>query len=312
MALAALLTPAALVPSLLALNPRPTAAMPSPFAQEQTVADDAYASGHRASNQLIRLCHRATKFSGNNALQWTRWPAKRRYAIGKDSSAMGSTLRHRWSQAADDALLQQRSQSIRDQSMAIGSRSLASSLGAVAIGYEAHATAVSTMAIGPLASATAFESMAIGTLSTANAPQTLAMGVEAEASEFQSIAIGHRAKAAARNSFASGTNSTALGYNSLAIGVLAKTTSTANDGVAIGVQSVAAENAPDWDKRCSPLSTSPLPLVQAPLQQGITPHDEAQRDVRRLDNDRHERRRQAPPEVTLGTRFSRINMPAIP
>lgn len=107
----------------------------------------------------------------------------------------------------------------------------------VTIGSDSLATFQSGVAIGNTASSSGSNAIAMGTNSKAATLNTVAIGNTATATSMGGVAIGNTSTASSANATAVGTNTIAKGASSVAIGNNA--TATTTGGVAIGSGSVA-------------------------------------------------------------------------
>lgn len=107
----------------------------------------------------------------------------------------------------------------------------------VTIGSDSLATFQSGVAIGNTASSSGSTAIAMGTNSKAATLNTVAIGNTATATSMGGVAIGNTSTASSANATAVGTNTIAKGASSVAIGNNA--TATTTGGVAIGSGSVA-------------------------------------------------------------------------
>lgn len=107
----------------------------------------------------------------------------------------------------------------------------------VTIGSDSLATFQSGVAIGNTASSSGSNAIAMGTNSKAVTLNTVAIGNTATATSMGGVAIGNTSTASSANATAVGTNTIAKGASSVAIGNNA--TATTTGGVAIGSGSVA-------------------------------------------------------------------------
>lgn len=107
----------------------------------------------------------------------------------------------------------------------------------VTIGSDSLATFQSGVAIGNTASSSGSNAIAMGTNSKAPTLNTVAIGNTATATSMGGVAIGNTSTASSANATAVGTNTIAKGASSVAIGNNA--TATTTGGVAIGSGSVA-------------------------------------------------------------------------
>ncbi|WP_126940736.1 YadA-like family protein [Veillonella sp. CNR 79/14] len=118
----------------------------------------------------------------------------------------------------------------------------------VAIGNEAHTTATSAIAIGNKVNATKDTSITIGNESTATGTAAVAYGNKAQATADSTVAVGDQSKATVANATAVGTSSEATEDSALAAGNGASATATGavaagKNASASGVQSIAIGSA---------------------------------------------------------------------
>ena len=115
--------------------------------------------------------------------------------------------------------------SLGNQSVAMGYNVKATGLNSIALGNQAEATADHAIAMGNSPNATADGAIAIGFFTEAEAPNATAIGSNTRALGTNSFAVGFSSKAQGNEAFASGNiteanglNSTAMGYRSEANG----------------------------------------------------------------------------------------------
>jgi autotransporter adhesin len=135
--------------------------------------------------------------------------------------------------------------------IAMGTNSKAAMLNTVAIGNTASASYMGGVALGNAANSTGTNATAIGSTATASGSNAIAMGTNSKAATLNTVAIGNTATATSmggvaigNTSTASSANATAVGTNTIAKGASSvaignNATATTTGGVAIGSGSVA-------------------------------------------------------------------------
>ncbi|WP_269465165.1 YadA-like family protein [Halomonas huangheensis] len=183
---------------------------------------------------------------GNNAIAFGNVSS----ALGNGSVAMGQSSLASGARAiaigsADTSRdhTTDSTQALGIDSLAFGTRSVASQQDAVAFGRDAAASGIQSVAIGTTAEASANQAVAIGNATQA-AFEGTAIGGQATSTGESSVAIGVLSDAQGNNSLAVGGQAVAAGIDSLALGREAFTSATATSGIAIGSNAEAsAENA---------------------------------------------------------------------
>ncbi|CAH1043410.1 ESPR-type extended signal peptide-containing protein [Halomonas sp. TD01] len=177
---------------------------------------------------------------GRNAISFGNVSA----AIGDGSVAMGQSSLASGPRAiaigSADSLRDyttQNTQAIGTDSLAFGTRAVASQQDAVAFGRESGAAGVQSVAIGTLANAAANRAVAIGSDTQAELNAT-AIGDQATSIGERSTALGFSSSSQGNDSVAVGNQATATGVNSLAMGKESQATGT--DALALGTGAIAS------------------------------------------------------------------------
>ncbi|MBN3805707.1 hypothetical protein GXB81_22010 [Paraburkholderia sp. Ac-20336] len=143
------------------------------------------------------------------------------------------------------------------QAVAVGSNSLASTVGGTALGGNASAAVTGATAVGAAATATAREASVFGAAAYAGAIQAMALGTFSAATQARANAIGTNSTATGVDSNAIGTSAAASGQRAIALGSSASqssntttdatqdattnTRASGTDSIAIGTASSATQ-----------------------------------------------------------------------
>ncbi|MGJ8564940.1 MAG: hypothetical protein ACSHXY_15475 [Alphaproteobacteria bacterium] len=155
-------------------------------------------------------------------------------ASGQDSVAVGTRS---VASATDSTVLGHGATSTSSNAVAIGADARAIGVNGTAIGDSSMSLARNTVSLGASAHATAVNATAIGAVSIASGIDSTALGNSAVASGTNSFALGADSDATAMDSMALGRDSLASASRTVAVGSMAEATD--DDAVAIGVNSRA-------------------------------------------------------------------------
>lgn len=191
--------------------------------------------------------------AGNQNAEAARASGRASVAIGSAVYTEGSAVLFLGAQASgqDSVAVGTRSVASATDSTVLGHGAMSTSSNAVAIGADARSIGVNSTAIGDSAMSLARNSVSLGASAHANGVNATAIGAVSTASGIDSTALGNFAVASGTNSFALGADSDATAMDSMALGrdslasasrtvaVGSMAEATDDDAVAIGVNSRA-------------------------------------------------------------------------
>ena len=129
--------------------------------------------------------------------------------------------------------------------IAYGTGSKAPNAGSVAVGYNANAAGDYSLALGMQANSSGYLSIAQGYAAQASGLQSVAIGLQTQATNEASTAIGRSVQATGLASIGIGLSGVAAGNDSIVMGREATATTTAVNGIALGIGSyIGAEVTP--------------------------------------------------------------------